>query len=104
MWIVRLALSRPYTFVVMSLLSKSRRRRGCGGCIPIFIPTPGWGGGGMPSFWARAMRNRSSNDVLSGATVGPPRLKSDAALVRRAPPTGGWNPFGSPGNPPGPVG
>jgi uncharacterized protein len=40
-------------FVVLSILSRSgRRRRGCGGCIPIFLPFPtggggrgGWGGG-----------------------------------------------------------
>jgi uncharacterized protein len=40
-------------FVILSLLSRSgRRRRGCGGCMPIFLPFPtggggrgGWGGG-----------------------------------------------------------
>lgn len=34
--------------VIMSLISGGRRRRGCGGCIPIFIPFGGgWGGGGF---------------------------------------------------------
>lgn len=35
--------------IVMSLLSGGRRRRGCGGCIPIFLPFGGggWGGGGF---------------------------------------------------------
>jgi uncharacterized protein len=34
-------------FVVLSLLGGGRRgRRGCGGCLPIFLPMPGFGGGG----------------------------------------------------------
>jgi uncharacterized protein len=33
-------------FVVFNMLGGGRRRSGCGGCIPIFIPTGGWGGGG----------------------------------------------------------
>jgi uncharacterized protein len=34
-------------FVVLSILnSMGRRRRGCGGCIPIFLPYGGFGGGG----------------------------------------------------------
>jgi len=31
--------------VIMSLISGGRRRRGCGGCVPIFIPFGGGGGG-----------------------------------------------------------
>jgi uncharacterized protein len=33
-------------FVVLSLLGGGRRRRGCGGCLPIFLPMGGFGGGG----------------------------------------------------------
>jgi uncharacterized protein len=41
-------------FVVLSMLSGSRRRRrGCGGCIPLIIPFPGggFGGGGGRGGW-----------------------------------------------------
>jgi uncharacterized protein len=35
-------------FIILSALSGGRRRRGCGGCIPIFLPWGGgWGGGGF---------------------------------------------------------
>jgi uncharacterized protein len=32
-------------FVVLSLLGGGRRGRGCGGCLPIFLPMGGFGGG-----------------------------------------------------------
>lgn len=39
-------------FIVLSMLSRSRGRRGCGGCLPLVIPFPGggWGGGGRGGF------------------------------------------------------
>jgi uncharacterized protein len=39
-------------FVVLSLLGGGRRGRGgCGGCLPIFLPMGGFGGGGRSSGW-----------------------------------------------------
>jgi uncharacterized protein len=38
-------------FVVLSLLGGGRRR-GCGGCMPIFLPMGGFGGGGRGGGWS----------------------------------------------------
>lgn len=40
-------------FAILSLLGGGRgRRRGCGGCMPIFIPFGGFGGGGRSAGWS----------------------------------------------------